>query len=374
MNVWKGFQLFVSILLGSVIFISLFQLSGFAFERFFNQAFPANTIIGNVEVSGLTKNEAIPLVMNAVSDWKQKAHFSIDAAGETFVLENDAFHFEIGASIENAKESMVNPVLVTYSKHPLQTDSNTDLDLNEIDKIIADIEQKASYLLTETAIVKVDSVQKEAAELNTKASISLVRSYSDWNYISGQALPEFQLGPGEAFSLLQWAEEKSLDINSDEDLSKIASLLWEGVLSTQLSVIERHTSESVPDGIQPGLEAKIDRTNNVDFRFINESDTSFVFKLVPISETSLGLTITSLKTNQFVRFNIIQEKVLEPRTVIQFVSADDEKAGTTAAGKKGYSLKIIKEYVSADGDVVHTEVVAEDTYLPIYEIQYSVKQ
>ncbi|WP_243297446.1 VanW family protein [Bacillus litorisediminis] len=283
MKVWRGIQLFVSILLGSVLFICIFQLSSFAYEKIFNQAFPKNTVIRSAVVSGLPKDDS-----------------------------------------------------------PEEKGTGKD------------------------DLIQADPPQQTA----NAAVISLVRSFPDISQLSSI---EFQIEPGQAFSMLQWAENESPDTLSDEDLSNVASLLWEAVLSTDLKVIERHTSKSLPAGIQPGLEAKIDRTQKLDFRFFNDGDSRLAFKLVPISKTSLHLTITGLKSNEFVRYHIIQEKVLEPRTIVQYVSADEEKAGTTQPGKKGSTLIIRRDYFNAEGEVVHSEVVAEDTYLPIYEIQYSIK-
>lgn len=265
-------------IVGSIIFISIYQLSSFAYENMFHSQFFAHTKIGKADVAGLSKNEGTQV---------------------------------------------------------LKTEENN------------------SY----------------------EWSTTIVRTDLKWTSpsILQEGTLTFEVKPEEYFSLIDWAKTENLAV-SNEQLSELASHLWEGVLSTDLTVVERHVSESLLDGVVPGLEAKVDLEKNLDFGFHNQSQTSTHFSFLFLDSSSVSLTITRPEATEIIRYSFVQEEVYEPRKVIQYVSKDDKRVGTIEAGKNGVSIKINREYLDHNGNVVKTEIVAEDTYLPKHEIEYLARQ
>ncbi|GAA0333879.1 hypothetical protein GCM10008967_25800 [Bacillus carboniphilus] len=381
MYIKKYTTIFLSILLGTALFVSLFQLSVYAYDKWFNQAFAEQTLIGSVDVSGLTDEEAAQKVRDAVSSWKNDVSFSIQIEEQTILLKNDAFDFDIESSIKQAKDSTINALNVRFLEDHLLLKLTTDashvsISPKEIEPIIQMMEQKASYLLAQSTSLELKGGDQNqpSTPSHTEYSITIVRTTASPNinkYLNRTAL-ELELEPNHSFSFLNWSEKYGLLDLTNEELSTIASVLWEGVLSTPVSLVERHTSGSLPASIQPGLEAKIDKNNGQDLSFNNSTDVPILFQLRSTGPNTISLTISTEQTSSLVSYSIIQEKVLEPRKVIQYVSNNDSRAGQTLPGQKGYEIKIIREYTDTKGNILQSEVVVKDSYLPIHETIFQV--
>ena len=90
-----------------------------------------------------------------------------------------------------------------------------------------------------------------------------------------EQLHEIELAPMSQFSLIKHVEELGLQQLSSEALSGIATGIYQVILPTNFSIIERNISEELPDYAELGFEAKVNLETNKDLVFLNGNESSY---------------------------------------------------------------------------------------------------
>ena len=80
-----------------------------------------------------------------------------------------------------------------------------------------------------------------------------------------EALNDTTIVNDEQFSFLKTLEEVN-ELYSEETANFVASTLYSAVLQTDLTILERHSQNSLPKYLQPGIEAKVNKARVTGFK------------------------------------------------------------------------------------------------------------
>ena len=122
----------------------------------------------------------------------------------------------------------------------------------------AELEKQAG-LFTPTQTISInDYLRGEAAKRevisSAKTSINETNSLQTWV----NQHPKLTIPAHANFSFVKDTVGKNT-VFSNDFLSKVASVLYEASLATNLEIIERSISTELPEGYKPGYEAKVNR-------------------------------------------------------------------------------------------------------------------
>ncbi|MBS4216995.1 VanW family protein [Bacillus sp. FJAT-49711] len=171
------------------------------------------------------------------------------------------------------------------------------------------------------------------------------------------------------FSILQHIEKANLSSVESENMSEVASILYELIIQSNLIVMERNISNTFNDEFILGLEAKVDPQSKLDFSFYNPNEEPIHIEWKQSKGSLNAILFGSIQKEQY-RIRFEEEKSYKPRIIKQYSPAiTNNDFQVKEKGNDGKSITVIKEKMDVNGRVVDKEVVAEDFYLPVHKIE-----
>jgi len=186
------------------------------------------------------------------------------------------------------------------------------------------------------------------------------------------------LKPGEIFSLNQrlgprLAEagylkapviinnQLALDIGGG--VCQIATTLYNAVLLSDLTVVERSSHGLPVNYVSPGRDATI-AGNYLDLKFANNMDTPvYISSLVKAGTVTVRIFGVAKNNGSLVRISS-EKSVIEPEVVIiQDKTLPEGETRVTSPGKAGYEARVYREVVVA-GQVESRKMISSDFYKP----------
>src|SRR5690625_1582967 len=181
-------------------------------------------------------------------------------------------------------------------------------------------------------------------------------------------LNEQVIKPQGIFSLLESIKLPSALENSSEELSFVATSLYEIVLQTNLAIIDRHHHLQLPKYAKPGLDVLIDQHNDKDFLVQNNDATAYQIK-ASIENDKWHISIHSLAQEFVYHYDAKNEQIIPPRTIYRYskdLSPGEEKL--IQKGKDGLAIEIFRETYGTSSEPLNSERMSKDVYLPTPEI------
>ncbi|MDF0726756.1 VanW family protein [Cytobacillus sp. S13-E01] len=368
-------------LLAAIIFctsyiFSFSQLGAFAYESVFSpgNSFEEGTMIGPINVSSLTKEEAIKKIENEILDWEAKTQLYIKNKENDKVINTSLFSFSVIESVSNAQDRSVSPLLVAISDEHytavLKDIADDSLRENlDVDKLQSDLEKVAENLQTGEFTFQLLNYGKNK-EKNEIVSESIVATTAYHDEISKfiNRINTIKVPPRSQVSLLEMIGDDELPGYSPEALSIIASGLYKAVLATNFEIIERHYSRNLPTYAELGYEARILPENN-DFVFYNPNTTEYTFQL-ELFKDRLYTSITGVPFIFGYQVIIDTIQAFEPRTVLQYKSTVSiGEVVVKEAGTKGFLIPIFRLTLDESFDIIEKIKIAEDFYPPIHRVE-----
>jgi len=149
-------------------------------------------------------------------------------------------------------------------------------------------------------------------------------------------------------------------------ICQVTSTLYNSVLLSGLEVLERRNHTLPPSYIEPGRDATISQ-GYIDFRFRNNTDYAI---LIEAKTSGNRVTVTiwgrkpEVKTTTRIRTRIIE--ILEPEGA-EYVTDKSLKPGeekVVREAKPGCKVEVYRDILDSSGNVIKTEKISVDTYLP----------
>ncbi|MCJ8006994.1 VanW family protein [Lederbergia wuyishanensis] len=171
------------------------------------------------------------------------------------------------------------------------------------------------------------------------------------------------------FSLLQHIKSLKLTNIDTETASKVASILYELVLNSNVIVMERNISTTFNDNIFLGLEAKVNFDKKQDFSFYNPNDQSIKFAWEP-TDNGLKARLLGPKLKEHYKISFEDEQSYPPKVIKQFSPIlKNGEVQTKEKGNDGKSVTVMKETIDIEGNLLNKEIITKDFYLPVHRIE-----
>lgn len=348
---------------GTAIYTSMFE----------GDLFDEGTMIGPIDISKLSKQDATSKVQQKITQWLSHNSLRIvygDISQTTSA--SDIYQFQIDQLVSKAESGKMNPLNATLRKETIK---------NSIERISKEEYQNFNHEALEREILqhgaslqenplKLDLVQYITSNNHEMIVKSTISNIADAELIRfTNMLRSAEIPPFQAFSLLDLIHHHELDLLTDEALSIIASAIYETILPTNFQIVERHISDHLPPYAKLGYEAAIVKDHK---NLIFYNGNPYMYKLL-FSIKDNGF-IVELEGKPFLQKYIISlenENSIEPKTVKQYdESLKVGQSKIVEKGEKARSVTVLRRTVD-NGGKISEEILSQDYYRPIYRIEHS---
>ncbi|MCL6585630.1 MAG: VanW family protein [Anoxybacillus sp.] len=366
-------KLFFVIALCTTYLISVSQIGPAIYKSVVadETGFAAGTMIGSISIASLSKEEAVQKVRAKVNEWKASAQLALAYQEKTVAIPTRLFSFRVEQSIQQAVDGRPSQLVVQLDKEAVSTlaaqlATPALASSLQLDKLVNDITKSAALLQRNRE--PFDLARYIGQQTTEKIAVS-VGSITNLGEQKAEVIawvdnhPSIEIKGKTVFSLAAYVKGMS-----SLAMSTIASAVYQAVLLTNFTIVERHTSRSLPDGIPLGYEAKVDG-NISDLRVYNPNTTAYTLQFQTVG-TGFRVTLYGLPfTYQYV-IKTGEVEYFPPKTVVQYnPSLKPGERYVKAAGRQGMLVKVKKETYDESKQLIKTEVISEDFYPPVHAIE-----
>lgn len=334
----------------------------------------SNSTIAGIQVSNLKEKEIRTLLQKEIEAWTQEP-IVISGAGKALTIDSSQISFDIESTITQFKSMTDHPWYAFWLSErkvqlPLQLSISEDLkeSINSVRNW--DGEATIQLLLTQSAYLKehqLEAVVKDDFSLeNELLALSIQEIPTNQKEVETiiAALNEQVLHVGEVFSFIQTMPSK-MESSNKEAFNFTASVLYDAVLKTELTIVERHAQTQLPDYLRAGINAEIDLVANKDLQFVNDTQSDLFMK-ASITGNSLKIAFYSNEKGKEVVIQSEQHEIA-PRVIYRYSSdLPIGKEQLIQEGKKGQRVTIYRT-ISNSGSAIE-EHISRDYYPPTNRI------
>jgi hypothetical protein len=369
-------KLFFVIAICTIYLISVSQIGVFAYEAFFEETgrLPEGTMVGPISVANKTKQEALREIEKKVNEWKANASVTVAYQEKKEEIPTSQFTFQIEQSAAQIIEGRPSRLFVhfdvqAFSKTikkllppPLVSSINLEKLQNDLTDMASSLQTPSQPLDLAAYVSRSDKTMRQVSAATLKF---WKRPASLLEWIS--ANPTIEIKGKSVFSLSSYVKETGGSLSS-EDMSMIASAIYQTILPTNFTVVERHTSRELPDGITIGYEAKVD-AHHRDLQFYNPNTTAYTLQF-QIEKNRLRVALFGLPFAYKYVVKVGDIEYFEPRTIVQYspLLRPGERQ-RKQIGKRGMLVKVKRETYDGQNHLVNVETISEDFYPPSYNIE-----
>ncbi|HHY72836.1 MAG TPA: hypothetical protein GX497_06355 [Bacillus bacterium] len=351
------------------------QLGSKAYETVFNGkniVFSNGTMISTISLEGMTKQEAETVLINKIQEWSKTSSFSIQYQNTVTELPDNVINIDAKASIQTVVDGQQTELVVAIDKSQVEeainkTVANQDV-LQDID--FAKVEESLLHSVQQfqnqpvrlqlLAYLKTDG-ENASKELAVSSIKGIAKEYINIEAILAEQ-EEIEIGANETISFRSLFEINEFD---SEALSMIATGIYNVILPSNFTIIERNISKQLPPYSELGLEAKV--SDKMDLLFTNPNP--YPYKLTfDLGNDTLQVKLSGPPFPY--QYSIKKETASYiPKTVIQFsAKLSPTQTKILDNGKKGLLAKVYREAKDDYDQIVETTFISEDFYPPEYRV------
>ena len=358
------FSLILSVLSIFIFSFSYFGLSVFSARSAANQAFSENTMIGSIDVSNKSHDEAMTQIKTKVNSWMSEANISLVYKGQTFPIDTSGFVFLVEDSVSSAADGEQNELYVEWKDGELGTLPSSVKDKLDAENLKIEL-QTAVRELPAVIEIKLDNyLPAEEPVIISTASVML--SPKDELEVREliEGLNPIEILPDSMFSLAAYAEETGQAEASATVYSQIASALYKAVLQSNITISERHISGQLPENVELGYEARVDLSNNLDLKLYNPNESPYKIAFA-VKGQELQVAVTGVPQIYIYKVTATGKQEFKPRIIKQYSPLLKQgQKSVERDGKAGLLIKINREIYGENGELLKNESISEDYYPP----------
>ncbi|WP_215191879.1 G5 domain-containing protein [Exiguobacterium sp. s7] len=345
----KQFGMHVSILIGLVLLVSLptIGLVNYLEASAKTSATYKETTVAGIDVSGMTREEAIIRLDNAIKDFNNTPFTLTLVDGTALEVGKDVVSFNVDATLDGIETSGEYPLVTTVDEELLTPYlNNQPVTLTMVTPPLVE----AASNFNSDVILEMTATESEVVSSITISPTPAMRS-------AVERMNGFEMEAGDIFSLKTFGEDF-------DALSTLGSSMYQLFAATPFQILERVQHERLPAGVELGYDVKIDDRSN--FAVQNTEQTSYA--LIVLEE---GNTMTiQLLGKAFVGAyeSRVEDVTSVPfQNVVRFSSAlTAGSSSVTQSGQTGESGKLYRVRITETGESL--ELLGFDFYEPIPEI------
>lgn len=361
-----SFKLFLTLVITVSYLLASTKVATWAYESFVSgDKFAEGTMIGPVDVSNRSSDEAYKQVNEKVNGWKQSATMTLMLEEKEAILQTNAFTFHIEESMKQAVNGKQTALLVSVNEQALQdviSSISASSDWIDVEKVKAQLEQAAASLTS--ARLSLSQYVREDMQQQTILSQAVIPLHEELRVMSQTTIV---VEPKQMFSVLDFFKKQGIGL-SKEALTLFASALYEAIVPTNFEVIERHTSVTLLNGVKAGFEAAVEQ-NKKDFMFFNPNDQSYTIE-VRAEDGQMKVALVGIPFIYQYAVKTDPIEYYDPKTIVQYSALlkPNEKR-IKEEGKKGMLIRLHKEVYDRNGSFIEKVLVSEDFYPPVHRVE-----
>lgn len=345
----KRYGMHLFILAGLVLLVSLptIGLVNYLDASAKTTATYKETTVAGIDVSGMTKEEAVVRIDNAIKDFNNTPFTVTLVDGTAIEVGKDVVSFNVDATLKAVTESGTYPLITTVDEERLTPYiENQPVTLSMVTPPL--IESASS--LNSDVILEMTATESEIVASITVSPTPAMRA-------ALERMNGFEMESGDIFSLKAFGEDF-------DALSTLGSSLYQLFAATPFQILERVPHETLPAGIELGYDVNVDERSN--FAVQNTEPTPYA--LIVLEE---GNTMTvQLLGKTFVgayESRVEQVTSVPYQNIVRFSpSLPAGSSSVTQSGQTGESGKLYRVRITDSGESL--ELLGFDFYEPIPEI------
>ncbi|MDQ6599830.1 G5 domain-containing protein [Bacillus salipaludis] len=369
------------------LFIVLFLCTGFifSFSHFAAKAFENltnadgkysnGTTIGLIDISGMSESEVVGLLKNRYSDWVKNAKINLQYNEKSAGIDLKEFKLDSSTTISSIKNGQSNPIFVTIDKS--KAEEQIQILFPQINTKGVDLD-KLTNSLNETG----SKLDKGPYSFDLYNDFSLPGTHDTVDVVSRTTLnlnvvpidlqdllnltSKIEI-PGESeFSFLEFAKKQHIE--EFPSLNIMVTGMYQTILHTNFSIVERNIGSKLPSYASLGNEAKVDDQSKADFIIKNPNKGKYTLEF-KLAKKHLTVTLKGEKLMYSYKITKKNKQELKPKTILQYSPL--LLSGQTKIQTKGENGRIVKVYRNVyEGDqFIKTDLISEDYYPPVYRVE-----
>lgn len=358
-----------------ILYFTVFSFYG---GRLFDQVFLADTVfdegtfIGTEKVDEMTDAETVHMLNEKVEAWQQEAAIKLKYVEKEAEMSTGLISFQVEESVGQAADSQKNPLIASISPDDLAEELKRKMpaigvaDQLDMDMLAADLSDIADYLKTGESVVDLSLYLPEEVRSSKVAEV-VADGMDDAATDFIKANPTIPIKNSSSVSFNSWVEPAG-DKISEKSLNILSSSLYRLVLKTNFDIMEKNQSTELPDYIELGYEASIDKAKKQDFVFFNRNDHSYAINWT-VTNGKLYGALTGLPFYYTYSPELKNKETLKAKTVLHFSPLLDY--GTMRVeqyGESGMMIDLFRNRLEGS-EKRESEQVAADFYPPVHQIE-----
>ncbi|MGG3469249.1 G5 domain-containing protein [Neobacillus pocheonensis] len=368
-------KLFVVLFFGTAFIFSFSHFGAKAFEKLGNVdgKYSDGTTIGSLDISGKTDSEAASLLEQKYVDWLKDTKFELQYSELSVPFDLNLLKLDTETTVSSIKDGQQNPVYISIDQTDVEDQlkilfpqiNSKEIDLN---KLKTNIEATATKFTTGTFTFNLSNdyaVGGKKDFIVSETVLNLKGIPSDLQTIVEKS-PEIKIAEGATFSMLEFAKNQKFEKTTA--LSVIATGIYQTVLPTNFSIIDRNISGSLPDYAVLGYEARVSAQQNTDFVFINPNKSNYTIQL-ELNNNQLKVSLKGEKLLYNYKITKKDQQQLKPKTIVQYSPL--LKAGKTMVkneGADGIFVQVYRDIYQGE-QYLKSELISKEYYPPVYRVE-----
>lgn len=368
-------KLFIVLLFGTVFIFSFSHFGAKAFDKMANSdgKFSAGTRIGLLDVSGKTKAEVSSLLQQKYVDWVKDSSFELKYGEKTASFDLTLFHLDAKQTVESIKNGQTNAVFMSIDKKRVEVQVQTlfpQLQTSEVDmdKLTANLNATAAEFVAGTHSFDLFNDYASQVKKNTVLNTAVIAMKNVPIVLEAiiDKYPGIDIAENATFSLLDFAKQNRI---SDSDaLSVLATGIYQVILPSNFSIVERNISTALPDYASLGYEAKVNPSTHDDLVFSNPNKTKYRLEF-QLNGDQLQVSLTGEKFPFDYKLSTEDKQSLSPKTILQYsplLLQGQIKILTN--GVDGQMIKVYRDTYQ-DHELLNSALISQDYYPPVYQVE-----
>lgn len=345
----KRYGMHLFILAGLVLLVSLptIGLVNYLDASAKTSATYKKTTVAGIDVSGMTKEEAVVRLDNAIKDFNNTPFTVTLVDGTALEVGKDVVSFNVDATLKSASAPGTYPLVTTVDEERLTPYlENQPVTLSMVTPPLVE----AASNLNSDVVLEMTATESEVVASITVSPTPAMRS-------ALERMNGFEMEAGDIFSLKAFGEDF-------DALSTLGSSMYQLFAATPFQILERVQHETLPTGIELGYDVKVDERSN--FAVQNTEQTPYA--LIVLEEGN-AMTVQLLgKVFVGAYESRVEDVTSVPyQNIVRFSpSLTAGSSSVTQSGQTGESGKLYRVRITDTGESL--ELLGFDFYEPIPEI------
>ncbi|WP_162805734.1 VanW family protein [Sporosarcina sp. PTS2304] len=368
----------ISLSLGALLLLLgvVFTQQAYAGDGLFSnfKRFDKHTYVGPFPLAKKNRKQAKSELTSKFAELEQTTAVQLIIQDFNIDLPTEVITFDVDATVDQAVSGKENSLVASVSREGLRTvlkQNFSSLSFNdeEIENISSQIESQLRTGIMPQHIYLAQIIPDIYNQAQTIASASYATNeISQGLRLLINDLNEFEIEPNSTFSFQEFVSDKESVVAIDQDLSIMASLLYESALQTNWVIDERSIGNELTVGVEPGFEAVVNRKLDLDLQFTNPNQTMFTLR-AEWKNSQITLSIEGLPFVHTYQPQVESLRTYNPKTVVQYSAfASSSKSKRIDKGKQAMEVKVMRS-VLLNGSLQDYEDISVDFYLPKSKIE-----